>query len=86
MGYTGVCPGTLEFFDEEGMRILRLELRKHQGLYYCEVGRVKDGGRNSTGYNMIPGEWIGKTSAMIEDDMVNVWVKALEAKRIAAKV
>ena len=41
MGHIGEAPGTLEFFDSKGKRIMRLQLAKKNGLYYADVNDVR---------------------------------------------
>ena len=41
VGHVGDRPGTLEFFDDMGRRVMRLQLLKNNGLYYADVRDVR---------------------------------------------
>jgi len=41
VGHIGETPGTLEFFDSKGRRIMHLQLEKKNCLYYADVNDVR---------------------------------------------
>jgi hypothetical protein len=58
-GHVGTKPGTLEFFDAKGNRVMRLQLVKHNVLYYADVNDVRSLRADEYSvYSMITEDWV----------------------------
>ena len=47
VGHVREAPGTLEFFNTKGTRVMRLQLAKKNGLYYADVNDARHRARRS---------------------------------------
>ena len=71
VGHVGEAPGTLEFFDAKGTRVMRLQLAKKNGLYYADVNDVR-----------APRVWECNVYSLFTED----WIPVLDGQRSGKEV
>jgi hypothetical protein len=86
-GHVGQEPGTLEFFNEKGNRIMRLHLVKTNGLYYADVNDVRAPRLEECAvYSMLTDDWIQVLDAGHgEKEVTDAWARIAKVVQSPSK-
>ena len=86
-GHVRTEPGLLELFDVRGMRILRLCLNKHGGLYYCSIGEIMgEYATEDPQYNRFTEDWVQAIDKDNKGDFETAWARVVDVRQVTAKV